>query len=218
MSPWSYTRPAPPAEGSLVLPNGDELLLDGYEVALVDEERARADGAVQADMNWSATDPAGHVHRFVTPFNPDTAATSEWLPTLVKEQRHIDCDGSCYSITHGDCDGYDVPVWFCRACRAEVTPGTVPDYEARNPGILIHSTWAWKFQTAQIWTTEPPAELPTGTVFRAIRHGDPGELQETTHAFTGPLLRAEVAFDSNGMAATYEVTETVDEPRRPRRL
>lgn len=211
------THVPPPDQMYLILPNGDEVPVREYELSLIHQERARSDRAVVPDMDWSYTDPDGHEHRFVTPDAPDTAQTALWLPTLVKEQRHIDCDGSCFEITHGDCDGYDVPVWFCRTCRAEVEPGVLPDLTAQEPGILIYSEWEWKFRIAP--PPGVPEELPAGVVLRTIKH-EPGEPEKQIdkEPFWSPLYRGEVTFGAGEDSAVYSVTEMVSAPRRPARL
>lgn len=180
------------------------LVVDMYEVGF-DVERVRSESAVEPDMDWVHTDPAGHLHRFVTPPDEETAPAADWLPTLVKEHRHIDCDGSCEGITGGDCEGYSVPVWFCRECRAEVEPGTVPYAEARWPGLPVTEITRWKI------VIKSQTELPE------VIEGDLSIVQERSEDFTRivredvtpietELHRTDVEIEMSGSGVQFSTT------------
>ena len=99
----------------------------------VEVKRVRSDRAVLPDPRWTLTDPSGHPHRW------DLSDKNEpKLPTLRREDRHVECDGSCGS--QWDCDGYDIDVYFCRECGAEIEPQYIPDTYARDVGWAVSET------------------------------------------------------------------------------
>lgn len=69
----------------------------------------------EPDPRWTFVDAAGHFH----------ARDAEGgLPTLEIVSEHVDCDGSCGGQCRGE--GYTVGRAFCRICREEVVPGSIP--------------------------------------------------------------------------------------------
>lgn len=199
----------------LRLPGPRRLLIEEYRIDR-DVERARSNLAVEPDMDWVHTDPAGHVHRFVTPDDEDTASPADWLPTLVKEHRHIDCDGSCFEITHGDCDGYDEPVWFCRECRAEVEPGVKPDLYVRDVGVPVS-----EIVTLTIVVKSPTAlpEMIEGdlAMVREWSEDHTRVIREDVTPLEMPLHRAEYKFEMSGSGTQFSTTYTSTEYRTPKR-
>lgn len=119
------------AGSTITLDNGQPATVLEYTIDGPDIEWVRVDGAVMPDPNWVFVDSYGHEHRWEHADRRDLSRP-EALPTLNRSYVHIDCDGTC---GNWDCDGYDDPVWHCILCGDEVTPGTIPDYQARNRGI-----------------------------------------------------------------------------------
>lgn len=124
----------------LVLGDGTRIPVTSEMTITKDVERVRSDREFKPDENWSFTDPAGHVHVYVRDENDVPR-----LPSLARRLRHLDCDGSCFAVTHGDCEGYDEVEWFCRECDAVVEPGFLPDTYASNPGIAVSEIIEYSF-------------------------------------------------------------------------
>lgn len=138
----------------LLLPDGTTYALTGELKIDTDIERVRTDRARLPDETWSHTDSNGHTHTYVR--DEDDVPR---LPSLERRIRDVPCDGSCYSITGGECDGYTVEEWFCRECGVQVDPGFTPDYEASDPGIPITQT-----STYQLTAALPLPAAPGGVI------------------------------------------------------
>lgn len=116
-------------------------------------EFMRVMNAYKPDVDWSHTDSHGHLHQYVR----DDESVPR-LPSLERRSVHVECDGSCYDITHGDCDGYNVDEWHCRECDEVVEPGFVHDYAVEQGGIPVQTTVSYDV------TVEAQAELSEAVV------------------------------------------------------
>jgi hypothetical protein len=211
----SVTTIPPPDSLWLRLPGARRLLVEEYRIEQ-DIERARSERAVEPDMDWVHTDPAGHVHRFVTPEDEGVATPADWLPTLVKEHRHVDCDGSCFEITHGDYDGYDEPVWFCRECGAEIEPGVKPDLYVRDVGLPVKETVTW---TIVVKSQDALPETIEGDLAVVIERSEDGTrvVREDVIPLPTPLYCGEQQIERSGSGTQFSTTYTGTEYRTPKR-
>lgn len=189
------------------------LLTDGTALRVVspvsvesETEVVRTSMAYKPDTKWSYTDSHGHLHQYVR----DEEDVPR-LPSLERRSRHVDCDGSCYSVTHGDCDGYDETVWFCRECGDEVEPGFVHDYAAEMNGIPIGTTVSYNL-TVEV--PSQPTEPLTGTQYGYT------DAAGTSHRFALPPLfpgniDAESGPDGWVMRAQFQGQEYETVKRKP---
>lgn len=211
MANTTISRPG----GYLLLADGSQLPLAGDVTVSSEVERVRTAMASKPDERWTHTDSHGHVHKYVR----DEEDVPR-LPSLERRIRQEECDGSCYSITHGDCEGYAVTEWFCRECGDEVEPGFKHDYEAENPGIPISVTTEYALSVEM----EPPtgmvqAAAPIlGPIKDAIYvHTDAAGVE---HRYPLPILQAgsyevESGFDRPLMRAQLQGTEWKRITRKP---
>lgn len=163
-------------------------------------ERVRTAMASRPDERWSATDSHGHEHRYVR----DEEDVPR-LPSLERRSRHVECDGSCFEITHGDCEGYDVDEWHCRECDDVVEPGFQPDYEAMEHGVPIYQT------TDYTLTVE--VEQAYDTIKDAVYVQ--GEFEKPFPFLHNTSYEVESAFDETRMVGTYVAEETRSIKRKP---
>ena len=157
-------------------------------------EYVRTRLARKPDEQWTHTDSNGHAHAYVR----DEEDVPR-LPSLERRSVRIECDGSCFEITHGDCEGYDVDEWHCRQCDEVVEPGFVHDYDAENHGIPVQTIVSYDV------TVEAQAQLSEAVVGAHYayvdesgnehRHALPplhvGQVEATT-GFDGTVVRSQL--------------------------
>lgn len=163
-------------------------------------ERVRTAMASRPDERWSATDPHGHEHRYVR----DGEGVPR-LPSLERRSHHVECDGSCFEITHGDCEGYDVDEWHCRDCDDVVEPGFKPDYEAMEHGIPIYQTVSY---TLTVEVAQEHDTIKDAT----YRQGD---FQKPFPLLHNTSYEVESAFAETRMLGVYVAEETRSIKRKP---
>ena len=163
-------------------------------------ERVRSLTAQRPDETWSATDTHGHVHRYVR-----DAEDVPRLPSLEPRSRHVECDGSCYSVTHGDCEGYDITVWLCRVCGDEVEPGFKPDYEAMDPGIPVYQTNSY---TLEVEVAEAHDTIKDSVYVQ-------GEFEKEFPFLHNASYEVESTFGESRMVGVYHAEETRSVKRKP---
>lgn len=179
----------------------DERLLPVLNVETRSEvERVRTGMAQRPDERWSATDSHGHEHRYVR----DEEGVPR-LPSLDRRLRHVECDGSCYSITHGDCEGYDVDEWVCRECGDVVEPGFKPDYEAMEQGIPIYQTTSY---TLTVELSEAHDIIKDAVYVQ-------GEFEKPFPVLHNTSYEMESAFGETRITGIYVADEIRDIKRKP---
>lgn len=199
------TRVPAPDSFWLRIPGREEMLYVEEHQTATNTETIRSEGSAEPDLSWKHTDPAGHLHQFV----PTDDENASWLPTLVKSYRHIDCDGTCCD---GDCEGYDVPVWHCRECGAEVEPGM-----RTNRGVLVREIPVSESITYMLTVVakEPLPDVIEDAVLIRIG-GETGD--EEPYPIPVTLTRSpEVAFTVGKAEVTVAYTGQEDRPIRRRR-
>lgn len=120
--------------GASLLMWGDRLPVVDFTYSAPPVQYMRVDSAMKPTPSWEYTDRAAHVHRWH--LNGDRVTAWELaLPTLVRRQEQVECDGSCGGVCEGD--GYSVAAWYCAECGERVEPQVEPDYELRAVGFPV---------------------------------------------------------------------------------
>lgn len=190
----------------LRIPGREEMLYVEAHQVDTKTETIRSEGVAEPDLSWKHTDPAGHLHQFV----PTDDENASWLPSLVKSYRHIDCDGTCSD--GGGCEGYDIPVWHCRECGAEVEPGM-----RTNNGMLVREIPISEAvtYTLTVVAKEPLPDVIEGAGLVRI-DGETGD--EQRWPIQANLTRSpEVVFTVGKAEVTATYTGQEDRPVRRRR-
>lgn len=117
------------------------------ETEMVDVTLARK---TSPDPNWTYVDSAGHYHAL---------ASDGTLPTLTATTEHRECGGACGA---DECEGYDVTVYECAICGAEVEPGRITTYPAGREFMPGRTSW----------TVQVPRNVDRGLLSVRVEVGD----------------------------------------------